>query len=387
MPKQLTPEEMEAAADALVGKYQEGDLTEDDTELVDADTIGEIGSLEEAQAGEPAKTATDKEPKKKEGEDELGGDDDGTQDPNTEGKEDEPGEGADNDGDAPSDGADPEGGDTEGDDGKGLSKSDEGRVKNAQHRMHQATTKAADLDRENQALRSQLAQVGGGGGARAPRKEIDLSRNFEGMTTEELNTLKEDYPGLAKFVGVVGGLQDENDRLRESLGTLEGDVEDSTRTSSESRWISAIKDKHPDIETIQHSEDFKGWAERQPRYIQQAIYESGTVDDMVEIIGSYKDEFGITSPSKEVVTDPSADTGTTEPTEKEKKLAQAKAVSAPNLSKPARQHKPGKGKSETISQSQIAAFRNDMQNKTPEEIEAFDAKIDKAMAEGRVTPD
>lgn len=391
MPKhQLTPEEQEAAADELLKKYQEGTLTDKDTELVDTDTIGEIGSLEDARAGEPAKDSTKKsevdDAKKKQpqldddGSDQggKGGEEAGTKAPGDKGDDEEVDQGPKGDGDDT--GGDP------GDDGKSTEGLDEGsvkRVKDAQRKMHEATGKASRLDRENQEMKARLTALEAGKPVAPVKKPAIPDREFEKMTPEEIKALGEDYPGLAKVVAVVGGLQDENEQLRHQLADVEGDVKDTRTTTSRSRWINAIKEGgHPDVEDIQGSDVFDGWAQEQPDYIQHAIYESGTARDMIKIITDYKNDLGIESPVN-------ADTATTDADDKTKtksKLEQAREVTTPNLRTPARQHKPGSGNAVMMTQTEIKAFNADLQNKTPKEIEEFEIRLDKAISEGRVSP-
>lgn len=389
MPKhQLSPEEQEAAAEALLKKYQDGTLEDGETELDDLDDIGEIGSLAEAQAGDPAKSSTKKDEEgddattKPSQSDDDGGDQggkgeeaDGTKVSDDEGNVQATGEGPEGDGEKPGGDTGDAGGSTE-----GLDDNSAKRVKDSQRKMHEATGKAARLGRENDEIKARLAALEAGEVV-APAKVAPVvqARKFEGMSAEELKELGEEFPSMAKLANVVGGLQDENDALRSELARVEGDVTTTRTNTSRSNWLNAIKEVHPDVEKIQVSDTFEGWLTEQPDYVQHAVYESGTVRDMIKIITDYKDDIGQEAASEEEVV---ADADK----KKKSKLEQAKEIDTPNLRTPARQHKPGGGNAPTMSQTEINKFRNEMHNMTPEEIAAFEKRMDAAVAAGRVSP-
>jgi len=178
---QPTYEESEAAAKALLDKYNEGTLTQDDTDMENLDDVGEIGSLTEAQAGEPAietKGGDDATKKRDEPVTDDGGDPAGA------GQETDGEEAAGDAGDADEAGKGPEGDGTDtGADTSGDAEpvGDEKRVKDAQRKMHEATGRAARLQGELNEVLGRVAALEAGG-ARQPAAARVPEVDFETMT-------------------------------------------------------------------------------------------------------------------------------------------------------------------------------------------------------------
>ena len=57
--------------------------------------------------------------------------------------------------------------------------------------------------------------------------------------------------------------------------------------------IKSILQKHPDIQQVVNSEDFKGWVLRQPPMVAEAVYGfGGTAGDVIKILDDYKSAVG-----------------------------------------------------------------------------------------------
>jgi len=257
-------------------------------------------------------------------------------------------------------------------DTEGLNETDAKRVKDAQAWGHKRAGEAARMKAVNEALNERLRSAEAKGKVTAPDVKA-VTKAVQGMTTEQVASLKEAYPGLEDLIGLVSDQQQQIVNLQGHATQTSKIQTASIEKTSENEWMAEIQKSHPDADKIQNTDQFNGWLATQPFYVQNAISEGAFPSDVVAILTSYKDAVGL---GKEDV--PAEE-------EPESKVDQARKVAAHQVAKPARHREPGKGTGEVITTEEIRAFQADMQHKTPEEIATFDAKVDLAITEGRVT--
>jgi len=103
--------------------------------------------------------------------------------------------------------------------------------------------------------------------ARATKKEMKLPKS-----DEDIEAWAKDYPDVAKIVETIA-----MKKAREQSAELETRLKKIDEMSAE-----ALKDKaeaelmrlHPDFDEIRDSDDFHEWAEQQPKWVQDALYEN-----------------------------------------------------------------------------------------------------------------
>lgn len=103
--------------------------------------------------------------------------------------------------------------------------------------------------------------------ARATKKEMKLPKS-----DEDIEAWAREYPDVAKIVETIA-----MKKAREQSAELETRLKKIDEMSAE-----ALKDKaeaelmrlHPDFDEIRDSDDFHEWAEQQPKWIQDALYEN-----------------------------------------------------------------------------------------------------------------
>jgi len=104
------------------------------------------------------------------------------------------------------------------------------------------------------------------------RAEIEMAQPTyqPPKSREELEAFKRKHPDLYDTVETVAHVrtQEEIARLQEKLATIEArELQVAQREA-----VDALRERHPDFESIKASEDFHAWAETQPEDIQRWIY-------------------------------------------------------------------------------------------------------------------
>lgn len=114
---------------------------------------------------------------------------------------------------------------------------------------------------------------------------------------EDLEAWISKNPDVAAIVQTMAAkeakkrLKGTEDKLRQ----IDEDRHEITRKQAEQ----TIRDAHSDFDTIKESDDFHDWAEDQPKWVQDAIYENA--DDprsVVRVIDLYKVDKGLTKSAK-----------------------------------------------------------------------------------------
>jgi hypothetical protein len=134
----------------------------------------------------------------------------------------------------------------------------------------------------------------------------DLKAQLESATKKEMKLPKSDedieawaneYPDVAQIVETIA-----MKKAREQAKELEGRIKKIDEMSAE-----AVKDKaeaelmriHPDFGEIRDSDDFHEWAEEQPKWVQDALYENDNdARSAARAIDLYKADKGIGKQSK-----------------------------------------------------------------------------------------
>ena len=145
-------------------------------------------------------------------------------------------------------------------------------------RRHQQK-QAEDFKKEIDALKSQLND--------ATKKEMKLPKS-----DEDIETWAKDYPDIAAIVETIA-----MKKAREQSAALEERVK-----AIDEMQLSATKEKaevelmrmHPDFGEIRDSDEFHEWAEEQPKWVQDALYDNDNdARSAARAIDLYKADTGI----------------------------------------------------------------------------------------------
>lgn len=125
------------------------------------------------------------------------------------------------------------------------------------HSQQQQITLQKQIDE----LRAQLTQ--------STEKQIKLP-----TSEDELTKWAETYPDVAKIVETIAikKAKEQTASIEERFKTLD---ERERLTAREKAELELMK-LHPDFDTIRDTDDFHNWAEEQPAWVQQALYENDT---------------------------------------------------------------------------------------------------------------
>lgn len=125
-------------------------------------------------------------------------------------------------------------------------------------RRHQQK-QTEELKTEITALKSQLEQ--------STKKQIKLPKS-----DEDIDTWAKEYPDVAAIVETIA-----MKKAAEQSASLEQRVkalDDMQQDVSKQRAETELLQMHPDFDDIRNDEDFHTWAEDQPTWIQNALYEN-----------------------------------------------------------------------------------------------------------------
>jgi hypothetical protein len=143
----------------------------------------------------------------------------------------------------------------------------------------------ADKDKQNderiKALEAQLSK--------ATRNELVLPK-----TEEEIAEWTKKYPDVA---GIVETIADKKARERSSdLDKRMQDIEDMRVQATKEKAEAELIKLHPDFTEIREDDKFHEWADQQPKWVQDALYEN--VDDaksVARVIDLYKVDTGVSA--------------------------------------------------------------------------------------------
>jgi hypothetical protein len=144
--------------------------------------------------------------------------------------------------------------------------------------------KEKDFQKQLNDLKSQLES--------ATKKEMKLPKS-----DEDIEAWATEYPDVAQIVETIA-----MKKAREQAKELEGRIKKIDEMSAE-----AVKDKaeaelmkiHPDFDDIRDSDEFHDWADEQPKWVQDALYENDNdAKSAARAIDLYKADKGIGKSTK-----------------------------------------------------------------------------------------
>ena len=101
----------------------------------------------------------------------------------------------------------------------------------------------------------------------ATRKEIKLPKS-----DEDIEQWAKDYPDVAAIVETIAikKAKEQADSLEERLKAIDEMQSDAKKEKAEAELMRL----HPDFDEIRDSDDFHEWAEEQPKWVQEALYDN-----------------------------------------------------------------------------------------------------------------
>ena len=129
----------------------------------------------------------------------------------------------------------------------------------------------------------------------ATKKEIKLPK-----TEEELETWAKEYPDVAAIVESIAikKAREQSKGIEDKIKQYEDLRVEASKETAEAELLSM----HPDFEQIRETDDFHEWAEKQPKWVQNALYENDNdAKSAARAIDLYKADKNITNqkPSKD----------------------------------------------------------------------------------------
>ena len=102
---------------------------------------------------------------------------------------------------------------------------------------------------------------------KATKKEIKLPK-----TEAEIETWAKDYPDVAAIIETIAikKAKEQSDALEQRIKEID---ELNAQTSKEKAEVELLR-IHPDFAEIRESDDFHDWADEQPKWVQDALYEN-----------------------------------------------------------------------------------------------------------------
>ena len=126
----------------------------------------------------------------------------------------------------------------------------------------------------------------------ATQKEIKLPKS-----EEDIDAWVSQYPDVAAIVETIAikKAREQSSALEERMKTLDEMQSNVTREKAES----ALLKFHPDFNEIKDEDSFHEWADEQPKWVQDALYENDNdARSAARAIDLYKADMGITSKNK-----------------------------------------------------------------------------------------
>ena len=124
---------------------------------------------------------------------------------------------------------------------------------------------------------------------KATKKEIKLPK-----TEAEIDEWSKEYPDVAKIVETIA-----IKKARETSADLENEIKKINEMSAEAQKDKAeaeLMKIHPDFSEIRDSDEFHNWADEQPKWVQDALYENDKdAKSAARAIDLYKADKGISA--------------------------------------------------------------------------------------------
>ena len=147
-------------------------------------------------------------------------------------------------------------------------------------RRHQQK-QAEEFKEEIEKLKSQLTA--------ATKKEMQLPKS-----DEDLESWVKQYPDVAAIVETIAikKAKEQADGLEERMKV----IDDMQYTAKKEKAEAELMRLHPDFDEIRDSDEFHEWAEDQPKWVQDALYENDNdAKSAARAIDLYKVDKGLTS--------------------------------------------------------------------------------------------
>ena len=145
-------------------------------------------------------------------------------------------------------------------------------------RRHQQK-QAEEFKAELAAMKSQLEK--------ATKKEMKLPKS-----DEDIEQWAADYPDVAAIVETIAMKKaaEQSTALEERMKAIDEMQTSATKEKAEA----ALMQMHPDFDEIRDSDDFHNWAEEQPKWVQDALYDNDNdARSAARAIDLYKADMGI----------------------------------------------------------------------------------------------
>ena len=134
----------------------------------------------------------------------------------------------------------------------------------------------------------------------ALQAQLDKAANNELVlpkSEEELDAWSKQYPDIA---GIVEAIADKKSKATaKDLEARMAEFEELRITAKREKAEAELASMHPDFDQIRSDDSFHNWAEEQPKWVQDALYEN--MDDaksVARVIDLYKTDKGITTKAK-----------------------------------------------------------------------------------------
>ena len=150
-------------------------------------------------------------------------------------------------------------------------------------RRHSQKQKA-EFDKQLDELREQLAEVS--------KQSMQLPKS-----ESEIEEWTKEYPDVAAIVETIAAkkAKEQQTHLEERMKQIDELQSEAKRDKAEAELLSI----HPDFENIRDDDAFHDWAELQPRWVQQALYENDNdAKSAARAIDLYKSDMGLTKSGK-----------------------------------------------------------------------------------------
>ena len=145
-------------------------------------------------------------------------------------------------------------------------------------RRHQQQ-QAEEFKKEIEALKSQLSQ--------AAQKEMKLPKS-----DEDIEKWAEEYPDVAAIVETIAmkKAREQSTALEERMKAIDELQSSATKEKAEAELMRI----HPDFGEIRDSDEFHDWAEEQPKWVQDALYDNDNdARSAARAIDLYKADMGL----------------------------------------------------------------------------------------------
>jgi hypothetical protein len=126
---------------------------------------------------------------------------------------------------------------------------------------------------------------------------------------EDIEEWAKQYPDVAGIVETIAAK-----KAQEMFSKADARLQELDKAQSEAERVkaeNAIRKAHEDFDDLRASDDFHNWAEEQPKWVQDALYENA--DDpasVVRVIDLYKVDKGLTKTAKKAKAKDAASTVT-----------------------------------------------------------------------------